>query len=136
MKCHLHHFLLPEQFKEGNGKGNLHGQECTRCDVVGVPIYLFHGLSNAFDKYFEYFMASQLPYTPWGRHVREFWDHKDDGNILFLKFKDTVRDMPGTVQKIARFLDRQLSDEDIDKICDHCNIGNIKNERNDKYCIL
>ena len=126
VKCHLHHFLLPEQLKEGKGKVIYTARNLRDAMWSMYQFTCFMGAVMPFDKYFEYFMASRLPYTPWGRHVREFWDHKDDGNILFLKFEDTVRDMPGTVRKIARFLDRQLSDDDIDKICEHCSIGNMK----------
>lgn len=34
--------------------------------------------------------------------------------------------MPGTVTKIADFLSRELTDEDINKICEHCSIENMK----------
>ena len=30
-------------------------------------------------------------YTPWTRHVREYWERRNDGNILFLKFEETVK---------------------------------------------
>ena len=28
---------------------------------------------------------------PWGRHVREYWEHRNDGNILFLQFEKLIQ---------------------------------------------
>ena len=71
-------------------------------------------------------MKGREAFTPWGRHVRDFWDHRNDENVLCLKFEDTVKDMSGTVRKIAEFLSRELSEDDVKQICEHCSIENMK----------
>ena len=126
IKSHLQHFLLPEQLRSGKGKIIYTARNLPDTLWSSYQFAGFIGRKQSFEKYFKRFLAGREPYTPWGRHVREFWDHRNDENILFLKFEDTVKDMPRTVRKIAEYLNRKLSEEDIKKICDHCSIENMK----------
>ena len=127
VKTHLQHFLLPEQLRSGKGKIIYTARNLP--DTLW-SLYNFTELitmrKSPFGKYFKRFMDGREPWTPWGRHVREFWDQRNDENVLFLKFEDTVEDMAGTVRRIAEFLGRELSEENVKKICDHCSIENMK----------
>ena len=127
VKSHLHHFMLPEQLRAGRGKiiytaRNLPDTLWSNYNFTE----LVSGRKQPFEKYFKRFMKEREPYTPWGRHVREFWNNKKDENVLFLRFEDTVKDMPGTVRRIAKFLNRELSEENVKQICEHCSIENMK----------
>ncbi|XP_078486284.1 sulfotransferase 1C2-like, partial [Ciona intestinalis] len=49
-------------------------------------------------------------------HVRGWYDHKGDPNILFISFEDLKRDLPKEIRKIAQFIDVQISDSDVKDI--------------------
>ena len=129
VKSHLHHSMLPEQLRAGKGKIIYTARNLP--DTLWSD-YIFNGYlgrKQPFEKFFKRFMKGREPYTPWGRHVRDFWDHRNDENVLFLKFEETVNDMSGTVRKIAEFLNRELSEDDVKQICEHCSIENMKKNK-------
>ena len=51
-------------------------------------------------------------------------------NVFFVIFNFgapfTPKDLKGTVENIAQFLERSLSDDVIDKVVDHCTFANMK----------
>ncbi|KAF0296700.1 Nucleoprotein TPR [Amphibalanus amphitrite] len=55
--------------------------------------------------------VSQLPYFP---HVLEAWKQRHNPNLLFLFFEDMKRDLRGTIQKVADFLGKSLTKEQLD----------------------
>ncbi|XP_060595994.1 sulfotransferase 4A1-like [Ruditapes philippinarum] len=134
IKCHLHHFLLPEQLR--NGKGRIIYIARNPKDVIVSAYNLLkwtNELSNdekAWNEFLESFVNGSGLYCPWPRHVTEFWQRRNDKNVLFLKYDDVIKDIPQTVRKIARFLQQNISDDDVIKISDCCHIDKMRN--NDK----
>ncbi|XP_067045784.1 amine sulfotransferase-like, partial [Acropora muricata] len=61
-----------------------------------------------------------LPYSQWNDHVLSWWKHREDPNVLFLKYEDMQKDLPSHVRRIADFLQKPLSDEIIDRIAEQC----------------
>ncbi|KXJ05332.1 sulfotransferase 1C2A, partial [Exaiptasia diaphana] len=57
-------------------------------------------------------------YGSWIDHVLGWWAHRDDDNVLFLKYEDMKKDLPCAVQQIAKFLGKDLSPEMIQRIAD------------------
>ncbi len=51
-------------------------------------------------------------------HILSWLPHKDDENVLFLKYEDMKRDLQGAVSLIASFLGADLSSDVIAKIAD------------------
>lgn len=60
--------------------------------------------SLKFDNYFECFLKGELPWGDYFDHFLSWYDHKDDTNVLYLRFEDMKKDHEGTVLQIARFL--------------------------------
>ena len=44
-----------------------------------------------------------MPYGPWTNHVLEWWKHKDDPNVLFLKYED-LKKVITSAKKNASFI--------------------------------
>ncbi len=38
------------------------------------------------------------------QHVKPWWEHRNDANILFLKYEDLKEDLASNVRKIAAFI--------------------------------
>ena len=49
-------------------------------------------------------MQGRTTYNSWFEHVRPWWEHRNDGNILFLKYEDMKADPAANVRKIAAFI--------------------------------
>ncbi|XP_044181976.1 sulfotransferase 1E1-like [Acropora millepora] len=64
--------------------------------------------------------VSTVPYSKWNDHVLSWWKHREDPNVLFLKYEDMQKDLPSHVRRIADFLQKPLSDEIIDRIAEQC----------------
>lgn len=132
VKSHLHFDFLPEQLQ--NGKGRIIYVARNPKDVVTSFFNLYvwmdegclAGVQN-WDTFLQAFVDGTVTYCPWPRHILKFWERRTDEHLLFLKFEDIVKDKPKAVRKIASFLGRTLTDDDIAKICEHCSVDNMRN---------
>lgn len=134
IKSHLHHFLLPEQLK--TGKGRIIYIVRNPKDVVTSFYRLMSwgdGLTetdNTWDLFFGAFVNGTGIYGPWTRHVLEYWQRRNEENVLFLTYEDVVKDKPKAVKTIASFLKREITDEQVAKICEHCHVDKMRNNDN------
>ncbi|XP_060569479.1 sulfotransferase 1E1-like [Ruditapes philippinarum] len=131
IKSHLHHFLLPIQLQKG--KGRIIYIARNPKDIATSFFRLIQWMGGfdrngyTFDNFVDSFINGTGHNCPWPRHVLEFWERRNDKNVLFLKYEEVVRDKPKAVRQIADFLGRKLTDEDVANICDHCSVENMKN---------
>lgn len=135
VKSHFHYFLLPEQLRGGKGK-IIYTTRNPKDSIYSLYKLLlwfrqFDGMQEPFETFFEMFMKGEGMYAgPWWTHVREYWEHRNDKNLLFLKFEDVSKDLSGAIRKIADFLGKKLTSNDVSKIATHCSLENMRN--NDK----
>lgn len=65
-----------------------------------------------FDEVFERW----LNFGAWFRNVRSWWPHRNDEWLLWLRYEDMKRDLPGAVDQILEFLGWRLSAEQKQKV--------------------
>ncbi|XP_014244191.1 sulfotransferase 1C4-like [Cimex lectularius] len=90
-------------------------------------LFTAHDFSGDFDKYWDYFEKDLLLYSPYLDHIKEGWSQKDHPNLLFLFYEDLIYDLEGCIRKIAAFLNKSISDEQIEKLKKHLHIDNFRN---------
>jgi peroxiredoxin len=101
-------------------------------DGKDVAVSYFHfytthmGFKGTFDEFFERFVRGEVHYGSWFRHVRGWWEHRHDPNVLFLRYEDLVADLPGSVGKIAAFCGLQLTSERWPIILERCAFAFMK----------
>ncbi|KAI8514020.1 hypothetical protein Bbelb_083440 [Branchiostoma belcheri] len=129
MQTHLPYRLLPQQARDGKGKIIY----CARNvkDVVVSWHYMRrmvqHIPCGTWEENFQDFITPDLAfYGFWWDVIPEYWRHKDDGNMLFIKFEDIKRDLRGHVVKIANFLGQTLSEQRIDEVVANCTFSAMK----------
>ncbi|XP_069128449.1 sulfotransferase 4A1-like [Argopecten irradians] len=130
IKSHLPLNLLPKSVREGKGKviyiaRNPKDTCVSYFHFVQLLKPMFRFTGN-FNEFFDRFVNGKVPYGPWWRHVKEFWDIRDSSNILFLKYEDIVEDMGGTVLTIAEFLGKDIHPMEIKMIAEHCSFNQMK----------
>ncbi|XP_078348358.1 sulfotransferase 1C4-like [Oculina patagonica] len=88
---------------------------------------------STWDEAFELFMKGGALGGVWFDHVLSWWKHKDDPNILFLKYEDRIKDPTGTVENIAKFIGKELSSETRDLIVQQTSLDAMKSSENSNF---
>ncbi|MEA3412960.1 MAG: sulfotransferase domain-containing protein [Pseudomonadota bacterium] len=68
-----------------------------------------HGL--ALPESFDAYLDDWLGYGAWYRNVASWWPHRDDPRLLWLRYEDLKRDLPGQMAQILDFLGWSVTDE-------------------------
>ena len=80
------------------------------------------------DDYWRKFMAGEVEFGNYFDHLLSWLPHKDDKNVLFLKYENMKRDLPGAVTQIASFMGANLSSDVITKIADLASFNKMKKD--------
>ncbi|XP_063964767.1 sulfotransferase 1C2A-like [Lytechinus pictus] len=89
--------------------------------VPNLPSY------ESWDVFFEEFLADRAPEGSWFENVLPWWRKRNHPNVLFLKYEDMKKDLPGAVRQIAEFMGISLSDDVIAKIAEASTFKAMKN---------
>uniref|UniRef100_A0A3P9PX89 Sulfotransferase n=1 Tax=Poecilia reticulata TaxID=8081 RepID=A0A3P9PX89_POERE len=95
-------------------------------DLV-VSYYQFHrslrtmSYRGTFQEFCRRFMSDKLAYGSWFEHVQEFWEHRLDSNVLFLKYEDMFKDLGTMVEHLARFLGVSCDKTQLEVLVENCN---------------
>ena len=73
-------------------------------------------------------MKGEVDFGDYFDHVLSWWAHKDDDNVLFLKYEDMKKDLPSAVDKIAKFIGQDISKELVDEIAHKTTFANMKED--------
>ena len=83
--------------------------------------------------YFEKFLKGDLDFGNYFDHVLSWWAHKDDDNVLFLKYEDMKKDLPSAVAAIAKFIGQDISKELVEEIAQKTTFENMKKDNSANY---
>ncbi|KAL9974593.1 hypothetical protein ACROYT_G011646 [Oculina patagonica] len=118
LKTHLLYNIIP--------KGS---NEDTKQDTA-VSFFKFVTMMKRFDGPWEFyaklFIEGNVVWNCWNDHVLDWWKHKDERNVLFLKYEDLQKDLLSHVRMIANFLNKPLPDDLISRIAKQCTFSGMK----------
>jgi hypothetical protein len=101
---------------------------------VAVSYYHFQkthmGYKGTFDEFFTRFLKGEDHYGSWFRHVRGWWEHRHDPNVLFLFYEELAADLPGCLRKISAFCGLEIAPERWDDILERCSFAFMKQHEN------
>ncbi|XP_013366722.1 PREDICTED: sulfotransferase 4A1 isoform X2 [Chinchilla lanigera] len=123
IKSHLPYRFLPSDLHNGDSKVIYMARNPK--DLV-VSYYQFHrslrtmSYRGTFQEFCRRFMNDKLGYGSWFEHVQEFWEHRTDANVLFLKYEDMHRDLVTMVEQLARFLGVSCDKAQLESLTEHC----------------
>ncbi|XP_077432845.1 sulfotransferase family 2, cytosolic sulfotransferase 3 isoform X3 [Vanacampus margaritifer] len=100
-------------------------------DVI-VSSYYFHQMATfledpgTWDQFIDKFLEGRVMFGKWTDHVKS-WRHAELGDrIMYITYEQMIQDLPAAVLLISKFLGKNLSDEDIEKIANHCSFKSMQ----------
>ncbi len=84
------------------------------------------GYNGSFDEYFEMYKRGELVFGDPFDHAISWWENKEKDNFLFVTYEEMKEDIRGVIKKIAKFLDKDLSVETVEKIIEHTSFEKMK----------
>ena len=65
-------------------------------------------------------------FSPYFPNVLSYWGRRSQENLLVLSYEEMQKDLPSVVRKIALFLNKEMTDEEILKLCHHTSFDQMK----------
>ena len=100
---------------------------------VAISFYHFYknknlgSFSGSFDEFADMFSSGYFHFGSWTKHTAEWWQKaRESDNILPVFYEDNKEDPHNTVRKIADFLGKQLTTEQVDTIVNYTSFSKMQ----------
>ena len=80
-----------------------------------------------------WFVSGQVYSGSYLEHVLGWWEHRNDDNVLFLKYEDMKKDIRSAVVRIASFIGKDLTEEEVDTVIKKSTFSNMKDNPTTNY---
>lgn len=90
----------------------------------------YNGYEGTFEQFFEQFLRGKVQFGSWFKHVRGWWEHRHDPNVLFLTYEDLTRDLKGSIHRIISFCQFDIPSEELPRILERCGFAFMKQYEN------
>ncbi|XP_070543009.1 sulfotransferase 1C2-like [Ptychodera flava] len=128
-RTHLSYELMPEQWYTKKPK-TLYIARNPKDTAVSswhfTKINRFLQPCDTFEEFLPKFVEGDVMYGSWFDHNLAYWEHRNDTNILFVTFEDTVKDLKGQITRIADFYGRPLPAQKVDACVEYCTFHKMK----------
>uniref|UniRef100_A0A8C6I9C0 Sulfotransferase n=1 Tax=Mus spicilegus TaxID=10103 RepID=A0A8C6I9C0_MUSSI len=133
---HLPYYLVPKGLKDKKAKIIY-----VYRNPKDVLISLFHfsnlmvvlKASDTLENLMQRFLNGNLVGSLWFDHIRGWYEHRHDFNIMFMSFEDMKKDLRSSVLKICSFLEKELSEEDVDAVVRQATFQKMKADPRANY---
>lgn len=128
---HLPYYLMPRDLKFRMGKIIY---VCRNPKDVVVSFYHFYKLNPDlkctinWETFIDLFISGKVLGGSWYDHIRGWYTHKEDFNILFVTYEEMKKDLRSAVLKICKFVGINLDDKAIDTVVERATFKNMKHD--------
>lgn len=129
IKTHFPFPLLPRQLRTGEKKAKIIYVSRNPKDTCISFYYhtrLMEGYRGDFHDFCRLFLGNKLSFAPYWDHILDFWKRRIDPNILFLKYEEMKSDLPTMIKKTAAFLDKILTNDQVEALAQHLSFNSMK----------
>ena len=78
---------------------------------------------------FEELMPGGLLSGLYFNYVNNWWPLRNEDNVMLLHYNDIKKDLTGTIAKIAKFVNIELTEEELETISQRCSFDHMKSQR-------
>ncbi|XP_077861411.1 sulfotransferase 1B1-like [Saccoglossus kowalevskii] len=137
LKTHLPFKFFPTQAMEKRNKCSQDSDDShihsTMLQNVQIAIILLPlSLRNHDGKYPHGIMTLNFGFGDWFDHVLGWWAHKDEDNILFIKYEDMKKDIRSVLRDISKFLEVDVSEEVLSRIVEYSTFEKMRDNQSVK----
>ncbi|XP_031134150.1 sulfotransferase 2B1-like [Sander lucioperca] len=109
---------------------------------VMVSSYFFHQMAEfledpgTFDEFMDKFLEGRVTFGKWTDHVKGWRDTELGDRIMYITYEEMAKDLPAAVRRFSDFLGRNLSEEVIQKIAEHCSFKTMKTNKMSNFSLV
>ncbi|KAK2844251.1 hypothetical protein Q5P01_010910 [Channa striata] len=109
---------------------------------VMVSSYYFHQMAafvedpGTFDEFMDKFLEGRVLFGKWTDHLKSWKQSKLGDRIMYITYEEMFKDLPEGLRNISDFLGRNLSEETIQKITEHCSFNSMKANNMSNFSLL
>ncbi|XP_051020142.1 amine sulfotransferase-like isoform X3 [Acomys russatus] len=85
------------------------------------------------EHYLDIFLDGKVHGSRWFDHIRGWYEHRHDFNIMFLSYEEMKKDLRSSVLKIYRFLEKELNEEVVDTVVRQATFQSMKSDPRANY---
>ncbi|XP_061718255.1 sulfotransferase 1A1-like [Cydia pomonella] len=82
--------------------------------------------SGDFKTFWNMFTRDLVVHCPFLPHIKEAWAQRHNPNMLFMFYEELIKDLPAAVDRVAKFFDKDITNEQNKILCEHLNIKNFR----------
>ncbi|CAL8248106.1 unnamed protein product [Lota lota] len=126
---HLPYHLMPRALSQKKGKVIYVARNPK--DVL-VSYFHFHKFATMletpkdFNHFFEKFIRGDVYGNSWFDHMKTWYAHQDDMQILFITYEEMIQDLRTSVKRISLFLGKNLTDAQLTEVVKHSTFKNMR----------
>ncbi|XP_042590814.1 sulfotransferase 2B1-like [Cyprinus carpio] len=136
---HFHHHMMNESYFKTKPRVIYLMSDCK--DVF-TSSYYYYGMASYLvkpgtqDEFMEKFLDGNVMFGSWFDHVKGWINAEEKDSILHIFYEEMIADLKGSVEKIAKFLGKSLSQDVMEKIADHCVFKNMKQNKMSNFSLV
>lgn len=88
---------------------------------------LVHDMKATFEEFADLFLNDKAPVGPVFNHYLGFWRKRHEFNIMFIRYEDMKHDLKGMIRKTAKFLEKPITEDQVDELAEHLSFSKMKN---------
>ena len=96
-------------------------------------VRLRHFPDMDWDSFWKKFACGDVVYGDYFNYLLDWWPHRDDKNVLFLKYEDMKRDLPEAVSQVASFMGVELTESVLAEIVHLSSFEVMKDDDTSNY---
>lgn len=130
MKSHLPVQLLPDEVWTKNPKLFYISRE-----VKDVAVSFYHYIREqgrkhfTLDEFLEKFLNDSVVNAPYRENLENYLNLPNYSNIMYLTYESMSRNMNGTIRKVAEFLGKTVSEENLMKLKEHLSFEKMRGNK-------
>lgn len=74
------------------------------------------GYTGTFDEFMEAFLADQVIWAPFHSHILNFWNIRNEQNILFLTYEEMKLDLMAVLRRVSKFFGKVYNDAELEQL--------------------
>ncbi|XP_028332319.1 sulfotransferase family 2, cytosolic sulfotransferase 2 isoform X2 [Gouania willdenowi] len=136
---HFHYNMMPESFFQVRPKVIY---VMRNPKDVFTSAYHYYGITSFLVKpgsqkeFLHKFLDGKVIFGSWFDHVKGWLNADYKENILYVSYEEMIKDLQGSVSRMAEFLNKPLDVEVMEKIAERCSFKNMKQNDMSNYSLV